>query len=143
MESLQDGTFDHLVTEAEERAGRPVVVGVDASNVEVPTGRGDVRSAVRELAEGRRDVLRFESSQGRLRCVRSEAPLGILRGREKVTGLSELASGMGLIENLDWIWVDFQVGLPFLVGATGPEADVWSDEQVWTRACSPWRSWLR
>jgi hypothetical protein len=95
------------------------------------------------LAEGRRDLLRFEWSQGRLRCVRSDAPIGILRGREGVKSLQELAEVFELTENRDWVWIDFQAGLPFLLGAGGPDADVWSEEQVWIRACAPWRSWLR
>jgi hypothetical protein len=50
MRALRDGAFGRLVAEAEERAGRPILIGVDASNMGVPTGRGDARSAVRELA---------------------------------------------------------------------------------------------
>lgn len=76
-----------------------------------------------------------------LETLDATLPAGHLAPAAEARDLPALARAFDAIPQVDWVWIDFHIGVR-LVKATGDDA-TWTPDDVWRRACDPWRTWLR
>ncbi len=139
MPSLRSGTFTEVATAAERVAGMPLTVAIDAAVTTPPRGWDDEPDAHGQGPE--RDVVRFQYADGRLETLDADLPAGHLQQAADARDLPALAQTLEAIPQIDWVWIDFHIGVR-LERATNAEAS-WTPDNVWRRACEPWRTWLR
>lgn len=135
--ALGSGEFEQTAMTAVAKAGSPLTIVIDAALVPPPAG-DDVQSP--NLP---RDVVRFSFSKGELRFLDTDAPADLLKSLGKAETLPALAARIAALPQLDWIWVDFQVGIRLKAVGASHRAGVWSAMDLWERACLPWRAWLQ
>lgn len=89
-----------------------------------------------------RDIVRFEFTNGRLIHLDSVLPADLLSAAPAAQTLSDVARAADAIPQLDWVWVDFHIGVRFAKAAAGGDPE-WSSDEVWRKACMPWLGWVR
>lgn len=130
--AMKAGQLDSQFRTAEERAGLPLLVIVDAS-----------RPFDRTVGS---EVVAFECQNGRLEFVSAlykGGPAGLLTHFQRTTTLTGLATDIAKIPDFPCTWVDFQVGFPFWSSAGKGTTPQWEEREIWANAVEPLRIWLR
>jgi len=89
------------------------------------------------------DMVRFEFSRGELRWIGADLPTDLLGRIGKPETLLALATRIRSLPQLDWMWIDFQAGYRFVTGAGARDTELWTAQEIWRKACWPWRAWLQ
>lgn len=130
--AMKAGQLDSQFRTAEERAGLPLLVIVDASR---PFDRNTGS-----------EIVAFETRNGHLEFVTplyKGGPAGLLAHLQGITTLPGLATGITKIPDFPCTWVDFQVGFRFWTSACTGGPLRWEESEIWRNAMEPWAIWLR
>jgi hypothetical protein len=142
LDGLVDGFIDPIAAAAENSAGQPLVISVDAAYVPVPDpGGADVHSLAFP-----RDVVVFHLSGGSLTSSEARCDADLLTSLRGATTLRDLGQRIRRLPDLERIWVDFAAGLRFRPGrdhSAQGDIDVWDGPVLWARAVEPWTAWIR
>lgn len=133
------GEIEAILSAIESTTARPVEIELDAALVPPPAGgEDDVHSP--QLP---RDVVRFQFARSELQWVGADLPADLLGGLGKPETLPALATRVGSLSQLDWMWIDFQAGYRFVRGGRSGGAELWTAQEIWRKICWPWRAWLQ
>jgi len=136
-EALKDGAIEKEVRQIAQRVGRPVLVALDAETAEPTINWYEERSRNKFP----RDYIRFSCGDEWIVEAKAQVP-ELLQPFNNAASLKEVAERIQNLAQLDWTWIDFQLGYSF---ATEPRAGLpaYDTEAVWAAAAAPWKDWLR
>lgn len=137
--ALTSGALERASKDAEEQAGIPLCVFIDAAYVDPPREWGDV-DVHSDIWP--RDVVRFTVSSGRLDLLDVTLKANLLEPLVDAKDFFGLAVALDTVRDNDWVWIDFHIGLRFRK-ATSDDQEPWPASEVWRRACAPWLGWVR
>lgn len=139
MDALPSGQVERTAVAAERAAGNPLTVLIIASL----HGLRDHERPEHRSEDSQADMVRLTTTDGRLAWVdevRRHGRLDRLRG---VTTFAALPDVLSTLPEVEVIWVEFLIGLRFAFAGGAGTQGVWNPQEVWERACQPWRDWLR
>jgi hypothetical protein len=138
MRALRSGSLADAALAAEEAAGLPLTVVVDASYHRPRRGWGDMDERGGDWPS---DMVRFRCSAGRLTLIDHDLPAALLDGLPGAESFSSIASVLDSMPKADWAWVDFYIGVRFRRAEPSGEP-AWSPADVWRKVCAPWAGWV-
>lgn len=89
------------------------------------------------------DVVRLRYTDGGLSPKDATTPGDLLTPLATADSFFGLGAAMESIPKLDWMWVDFHVGLCLEFADDASDPNVWTPTDVWQRVCAPWLNWVR
>jgi hypothetical protein len=138
VRAWRTGRFAEQAVAAESVAGRPLTVALVAGHQPLP----DKEHAEHRSQDNDADVARFVCQAGQLTPIQGIRRKGHLDALAKATSFADIAGAIRSIEDVDFVWIEFLIGLRFELTRDSPD-DVWSARGVWDRVCRPWQDWLR
>lgn len=103
---LSTGRFDETLKNIDVHPDQPLTVRLSAAIVGDPSTYDPDRP--------RSDVVQYAYSQGRLNVQNICSPNGILIKYSKIERFSDLANELSSSSDLNWVWVDFNIAVPYL-----------------------------
>jgi hypothetical protein len=135
LRALRSGALDESMRDAAAAAqGLPVVLELVAAPTLPRGGESDQHPLDPVVA----DRIRYRWSDDTLVRLKARTPTKLREFGEQET-LTSVGEKIAQIEALDWTWVEVLVGVPFRPVASGGLAS----NEVWSRVCQPWLSWIR
>lgn len=124
---------------AAETAGLPLEIIVDAAYMTSPSQIPGDNPRDSGIAF---DLVRMRYADGGLTCTEAKTPSNLLTPLTTTDSFFGLGAALESIPKLDWVWVDFHIGVCF-GSIDDTESDVWTPTDVWRKACAPWLGWVR
>lgn len=136
---LRSGRVAEQAVEAEKAAGQPLTVALVAGYQGLP----DSEHPEHRSQDFDADVARFVCQAGRLTSIQGIRRKGRLDRLAEATSFAAIVAELPSIHEVDFVWIEFLIGLRFGLAPDGGAGDVWSARKVWDRVCQPWQNWLR
>jgi len=126
-----------IVEQIAEESGEAVLLEIVVSTVTDTSYDEQV-----SRAWARDGFVRFQIDDGAL-SLRELDTGNFLRAVSQTARLEQIPDALQEA-NLDWVWVDFYIGVELALHPNpGQSSTIWNDADVWKRTLRPWLAWIR
>jgi hypothetical protein len=132
---LSDGSLDSVLDQLQQNTGQPPLLGFDTAPITPAVNWGEDRGSLP------RQYQFFSIHDGNLRSGAKSDSTDLFGPLATIRLLSDIETAVQKIPQVDWMWIDLQIGYELAVEDT--DLPVWDADEIWRFICQPWSDYLR